>query len=371
MKITTDRKALADTLAWVTRVLPGSPNTPVLGGVRLHAEHGYLTLFAFDYEATHQARIAVEVTDDGECLVSGAFLRSLVGALTAKDVTLALEDGSLVIASGRSTYRAQTLDLSSYPKLPPTPEPSGSTDGDAFAAAVLAVLGASDDEAPTVAIRGVRLEAADALDVVALDGRLLVHRTAPWGGEEVAVTTPGRSIAKAVGGLSGPLAIGITDKAVSLADSERTVVLRVIDEPYVNWRVATRKNADDRFAVVAERDELVDATKRAALLTKGDKDPRPVTLTLEPDSIEIAASDDTAGGSEVIEAEGDGREVIPVNPQYLLQALGAMDRGPVRIGIATRRTHDMGALLTVRPARDDDQDGREAAFAPRRGGAAR
>lgn len=371
MKLTTDRKALADTLAWVTRVLATSPNTPVLGGVRLLAQDGHLTASAFDYEASHSARIAVEVADDGECLVSGAFLRAITAAMAGKQVTLQLDGDSLTIASGRSTYRAQTLALADYPSLPPVPAPSGHTDGAAFSAAVLAVLGASDDEAPTVNIRGVRLEATDALDVIALDGKLLVHRSTPWDGDELAATTPGRSIAKAVSGLTGELTIGVSANAVSLADAERIVVLRVIDEPYVKWRVATRENADDRFSVVADRDELIGATKRAALLTKGDKDPRPVSLAIDKDSIEIAATDGTAGGSEVVDAEGDGRELIPVNPQYLLQALGAMESGPVRIGIAERRSHDMGGLLTVRPAREDDQDGREASFAPRRGGEVR
>jgi DNA polymerase-3 subunit beta len=372
VKITTNRRTLADAVAWVAQVVPRNPNQPALAGIRLRAEHNTLTISGFDYDVSHEARIAVEVTDDGECLISGAFLRAFTNAMTGKDITLQAGDGAASITSGRSTYRTQCMPLADYPKLPTAPEGLGKTDGTQLATAIAAACGAVDDDTPHDSFRGLRLEVdGNALELVGLDGKLMVHHRVAWEGELFAVTTPGGPIAKAVRGLAGAVAIGASGSALSLSDAERTVVLRVNEAKYVNWRAAHRPAADDRFGVIVDRDALLEAVKRAALLTKSGDVPSPMTLSIEPDSIEVTTADDVAGGSEVLEVEGDGSEVICLNPTYLQQALTAMQSVPVRLGIAHRTNPDMGGLMTVRPANQDDQDGREAAFAPRRGGEAR
>lgn len=372
MKITTNRRALADAVAWVAQVVPRNPDHPVLAGIRLVARDGLLTISGFDYQVSHEARLAVEITDDGEALVSGAFLRAFTNAMTGKEIQLHAEGSALTLISGRSAYRTQCLALADYPRLPSAPDPLGQTDATQLATAVTAACGAVDDETPHDSFRGLRLEVAgEALELVGLDGKLLVHHRVPWTGAAFAATTPGGPIAKAIRGLAGAVSIGCSGSALSLADAERTVVLRVHEAKYVNWRAAHRPAADDRFGVIVDRDTLLEAVKRAALLTKSGDIPSPMTLSIEPDSIEVTTADDVAGGSELLEVESGGSEVICLNPRYLHQSLEAMQSGLVRLGIAHRTTPDMGGLMTVRPAHEDDQDGREAAFAPRRGGEVR
>lgn len=371
MKITAERKALADAVAWVAQVVPRNPNHPALGGIRMRTTDGYLTLSAFDYDVSHEARVAAEITDEGECLVGAGFLRSITGALTSRSIALALEGNALTIKADRSIYTAQTFALADYPTLPTAPAPVGSVDATLLADAITACHGPVDDEAPTEGFRGMRLEGSSTgLDIVGLDGRLLVHRVLEWDGGEFATTTPGQPLATAIGGLSGRVSIGVTERAVSVADADHTIILRTMGHEYAKWRKVPRPAEMDRFGVVVERDALIESVKRAALLTRSAKDAAMVTLTIELDSIEVTTSDSTAGGSEVVDAEGDGREVIPMSPQYLLQALGAMESGLVRLGIGTRRSADMAGFTTVRPANDTD-DSREATFAARRGGAAR
>lgn len=371
MKITADRKALADAIAWVAHVVPRNPNTPALGGIVLRAADGHLALSAFDYDASRTVRMPVEVHDDGECLVLAGFLRSIVGALATPEVGLTLDGAELTLSAGRSTYTARTLALGEYPSLPAAATAMGTVDAALLADAVGACIGSVDDEAPTESFRGLRIEGtARGLDLVGLDGRMLIHRTIDWDGEHFATTTPGKPVASAVTGLRGTVTLGVDERAISLADDDRTVVLRTMSHQYANWRLVPRPSDQDRFSVVVDRDELAAAVKRASLLGRGSKDPGKVTVTYELDHIEITATEESAGGCEVVDAESDGREVVPVNPDYLLGALSAMDAGPVRIGLGLRRQPRMAGLTTVRPAHDDHND-REATFAAREGGEVR
>lgn len=372
MRIIADRRSLADAVAWVAQVIPAKPDHPALAGLRLVARNGTLTISGFDPQASHEARLAVEVRDDGEALVSAAFLRAFTGAMTGKEIEVQVDGDSLTLISGRSSYRTQCLRMADYPHLPSAPEPLGQANAIHLASAIAAACGAVDDDTPHESFRGLRLEVdGSSLELVGLDGKLMVHHRTPWEGRPFAATTPGGPIAKAVRGLAGAVAIGVSGSALSLSDAERTVVLRVHEAKYVNWRATQRPADQDRFGVIVDRNALLEAVKRAALLTKSGDVPGPMTLAIEPDSIEITTADDVAGGSEVIEVESSGSEVICLNPTYLQQALAAMQSVPVRLGVAHRTSPDMGGLMTVRPANEDDQDGREAAFAPRRGGEVR
>lgn len=372
MKIRADRKELASTVAWVAQALPRNADNPVMPGIRLRATGDRLILSAFDYDVHHEARMSVEVIDDGECLVSGAFLRTITAALSAKSVELVLDDQALTITAGRSTYRANLLKIENYPTVPAVPPSVGTIDAGLLADGITTCLGPVDDAAPVASVAGLRFEAEGGeLEIVGTDGRLLIHRALDWSGEDFAATLPSKAVAVAASGLAGAVTVGVTESSLGLSDADRTVVLRTISTPYAKWRVVPRPADDDRFAVLVDRDELAEAVKRAALLTKADKEAGAVSLTIEPDSIEITAADATAGGSEVVDAEGNGSEVIPFSPAYLSQALAAMEPGLIRLGIGRRRSPDMAALATIRPAQRATTDDRESVLAARRGGQAR
>ena len=48
MKVEVNSAALADAVAWTTRVIPARPATPILSGVKFDAIDGTLQLSAFD-----------------------------------------------------------------------------------------------------------------------------------------------------------------------------------------------------------------------------------------------------------------------------------------------------------------------------------
>ena len=50
MKVEIDTAALADAVAWTSRVIDARPSNPILAGVKLEAIDGTLQFSAFNYE---------------------------------------------------------------------------------------------------------------------------------------------------------------------------------------------------------------------------------------------------------------------------------------------------------------------------------
>ena len=72
MKVEVNSQALADAVAWTTRVIDARPATPILAGIRLEAIDGTLQLSAFNYAIS--ARHHIEA---GTCMPSEVRMKSL------------------------------------------------------------------------------------------------------------------------------------------------------------------------------------------------------------------------------------------------------------------------------------------------------
>jgi DNA polymerase-3 subunit beta len=339
MKLTAPRADLADAVAWVAQAIPKDPQQVALAGMKLSAADDTLTLQAFDWERGHTARVHVEGLDDGEVLVSGRFLNSVVGSLKGATVDLVLDDGTLTISTKASTYRAQAMDVSDFPALPPVPESRGVVDGDQLADLVNRCRGPVDDGSPFDQVRGLHLEgsADDPLTGVGMSRFAGVEVVLPWQGQEpLDATLPSKTIAAAVKGLRGPVTIGQTDGVLGLSDAERTVTLRTFDAQFVDWRLALRAASADVFAVTLDRDELADAVKRAGSLSD---DEVPIALTFASGAVEIAIEAGERGmGDEVLDAHLDNPDagvgqVVRYSARLLGDVLSVMPPGQIRVGI--------------------------------------
>lgn len=62
MKVEIDTAALADAVAWTSRVIDARPSNPILAGVKLEAIDGTLQFSAFNYEISARHHIEAGVT---------------------------------------------------------------------------------------------------------------------------------------------------------------------------------------------------------------------------------------------------------------------------------------------------------------------
>ena len=146
MKVEVNSQALADAVAWTTRVIDARPATPILAGIRLEAIDGTLQLSAFNYAISARHHIEAGVDEAGSVLVLGKLLADITKSLPAAKTYLSTDGSTMTITSGKSTFTMQLMPESEYPDLPVVPTKLGQVDSPTFAQAVNQASGVKKDE---------------------------------------------------------------------------------------------------------------------------------------------------------------------------------------------------------------------------------
>ena len=81
MKVEIDTAALADAVAWTSRVIDARPSNPILAGVKLEAIDGTLQFSAFNYEISARHHIEAGVDEAASVLVQGKLLADITKSL--------------------------------------------------------------------------------------------------------------------------------------------------------------------------------------------------------------------------------------------------------------------------------------------------
>lgn len=362
MKIRAHRKDLAYAIAWVSAAIPKRPAAAALSGIRLTADGDHLSITAFDYDTSHQARLSCEVVTEGEILVSGRFLAMVVGSFRSGDaVELVADDAGLSINCGRSVYRTRRMDIDHYPDLPAFPDQVGTIDADALAEVVRMVAPPVNEDSPHEQTVGIHLETDDrGLWAVGADGSgRAVHFVVREQDEatDLDVTVPAPTLATAVKGLAGPVQIAATEGMFGLRDGSRTVTMRTYAAKYLHgkWRGLLDKwLADDQMHATCLAGDLADAVKRASGLGTEGRESY-VGLTIAPDSITISGDGGEYGeGEDVIEAECEVTAWMGFNAGLLLQALAAVGNGPIRIAFPGAGDLASNKPIVITAVDDDD-----------------
>lgn len=365
MKIRTERKALAEALAWVAQAVPKKSQSAAVSGIKLVAADATLTLSAFDFEVGHTVTIAAEVMDDGEALVSGRYLAMIGAGLRGETVELVL-DGHLTIKSRRSTYQIQPLLLDDYPALPTFAGRVGVIDSSALLRIVSTAAGPVDDESVFKETRGIHFEVGehvgnDALWAVGIDGggRSIHAAVAGWSQDAPLIADiPSTSVLAAVKGMEGAVEIGHADGVLALRDNNHTVTLRTFAEVKgrSNWRrVVDAAAGRVSTTVTTNAKELRAAITRAASFGDNGRESY-VGLVVEADSITVRAQAEVLGGEEVLDGEMDseGAAWFGVNAGLLGLALGALGDEQVGIGLANAGEIASNLPLYLHPLDRDD-----------------
>lgn len=353
-KIRADRAALADAAAWVAQALPKKHAAPATFGIRLTAEAEALTLQAFDFERSMAATIPAEVSASGEVLVAGHFLRQIVAAIKGKRVELALDGTRLTIAAGRSTYRVGVMALEDYPKLPDFPPVVGRIEADDLRAIASTVEHASSRDEMLAILTAVHLE-GDGEHVTAqtTDRFRIASTETRWDGkEDFTANVPAVSLLAMLKGLGGPLEVGASEGLFGVRDGSRSATTRLLDDDFP--KLASHINAEPVGTCEVDAEALAGAVKRAAMVTEENTS---IQLRITRDEIEIDAGGQDGEGSEFIECESDAEFEAGYNPDFLHDALSAVD-GKAQLGLPpspnrplTIRPLDGDAVFVVMPRR--------------------
>ena len=342
MKVEVNSQALADAVAWTTRVIDARPASPILAGIRLEAIDGTLQLSAFNYAISARHHIEAGVDESGSILVLGKLLADITKSLPAAKTYLSTDGSTLTITSGKSTFTMQLMPDNEYPDLPVVPAKLGQVDAQTFAQAVAQASVAVSREENRPVLTGIRVQFQGNKVIMSSTDRFRLSRSSfTWTPENPDINTTAL--------VRGAL---LRDVARSLDEHQNIVVDFDPENPSLlgfenAGRVSTSQLIDGEFPAVdrlyadeypihavINKQDLISAIKRVSLVAERNA---PIRMAFTSQELTLTAgSVDEAQAKEILDIDMDGEDItVAFNPAYLIEGLSAISEPFVRMKMTT------------------------------------
>lgn len=342
MKVEVNSGALADAVAWTTRVIDARPSNPILAGIRLEAADGALRLSAFNYEISARDHIEAGVDESGSILVLGKLLADITKSLPSEKTYLSANSTTLTITSGKSTFTMQLMPNAEYPDLPGMPGMLGQVDAPTFIQAVSQACVAVSREENRPVLTGVRMQFDDDKVVLTSTDRFrLARATFSWSPQDPTVHTTTlvrgsllRDVSRSLNERQN-LTLDFDTENPSLLgfdNAGRSSTSQLIDGEFP---AVDRLFADDYpIQAVIDKQSLIGAIKRVALVAERDA---PIRMVFSGQELTLSAGAvDEAQAKEIIDVDMDGDDItVAFNPSYLIEGLSAISEPYVRMKLTT------------------------------------
>ena len=118
MRFTVSQASLTKALSVVSKGMASNSTLPILSGVRVIASEGTLELQTTNLTISIRHRVAANVEEPGETVISGKILSSIVKTLADAAVTFDGDERSVTITCEKSVFKLNVLDPSDFPEFP-------------------------------------------------------------------------------------------------------------------------------------------------------------------------------------------------------------------------------------------------------------
>jgi DNA polymerase-3 subunit beta len=343
MKLSIHRDTFLAALQVVGRAVSSRAAIPSLGGVKLTAASGQLTLSATDTELGLTMTVSdLAIESDGTLLLPGRLLGDVVRNLPGGEVSLALrpEQGDVELTAGSARFHLRTLSAEDFPRLPEFEGEVARLPSGPLAATIdLVARAASRDEVRPI-LTGVLLQAESAtLTMVATDSyRLSVKHTELEQAlpKPIEANVPARALRELARIIAQE---GPDDVSISLARNQAvfqagSVVLfsRLIEGQFPSWRQLIPESFEHEVRL--PRGELVEVARRVSQLAQRNA---PLRFAFAEGELTVAAETPEVGdASEALPAPYSGEPLeIAFNPQFLIEGLESIEGDELAIKLSS------------------------------------
>ena len=364
-----NRDVFSEAVSFVVKLLPQRNPQPILAGVLIEASDEGLSLSAFDYEASARTTIDATVDDPGTILVHGRLLSDIASRLPNAPIQISVdpEDG-VVLTCGSARFTLSSMPVEEYPAIPEVSGESGLVPGEEFATAIAQVAFAASRDDVTPVLTGVQLEVTgNRLSLVATDRYRVALREIPWDGgttgSDATALVPARTLTE-VGKTfahSGDISIAFSGSGdreiIAFTAGNKTVTSLLIKGNFPPVRRLFPEQTE-HHAVVNTAD-LAEAVRRVALVLDRAA---PLRFTFAADSVSMDASGtEQARASESVDATLSGGDdvTLGLNPQYLLESLGAGRSEFARVTFTSSENANKLSPVLITPQTSVDKGGED------------
>ena len=327
MKFECEKSLLASAIEGVSRAITNRSAIPVLEGVYLKAEGFNLTLTGYDMEMGITTTIECNVLVPGETVLDAKLLLSMVSRMPAGDVRIELtDDGQAIISGGVAEFEIPALNASDYPSLPVTGADNTMTIPTSMMRELIekTIYAVSqDDKKPAHTGELFEIEPGS-LTIVALDGyRLAIIQRDVECTRDIRIIIPAKTLQellKIMGGPDDPVKIDANRRYVVFTTNGYTIMSRLIEGDFLNYESVIPKEKKTRVTVDCKT--FINTIERASLIIT-ERLKNPLRITFAPDKITVRCQ--TPLGKVVDEfppvaMTGDPVE-IGFNNRYMLDAM--------------------------------------------------
>ncbi|MFK4836300.1 DNA polymerase III subunit beta [Microbacterium sp. ZW T2_14] len=372
MKFHVNRDVFSEAVSFVVKLLPQRNPQPILAGVLIEASAEGLSLAAFDYEASARTTIDATVDDPGTILVHGRLLSDIASRLPNAPIQIEVDDdGGILLTCGSARFTLASMPVQEYPAIPEVTGDSGLVPSEDFATAIAQVAFAASRDDVTPVLTGVQLEVSGtSLSLVATDRYRVALREIPWDGggtatdESTTALVPARTLTEvgktfAHGGDISIAFSGSGDREIiAFTAGNKTVTSLLIKGNFPPVR-RLFPEATEHHAVVNTA-ELAEAVRRVSLVLDRSA---PLRFTFTTDSVSMDASGtEQARATESVDATllGGDDVTLGLNPQYLLESLGAVKSEFVRITFTSSENANKLSPVLITPQTSVDRAGSDS-----------
>ncbi|EZP27684.1 DNA polymerase III subunit beta [Microbacterium oleivorans] len=360
MKFHVNRDVFSEAVSFVVKLLPQRNPQPILAGVLIEAGDEGLSLAAFDYEASARTRIEATVDEPGTILVHGRLLSEIASRLPNAPIQITQDaDGEIVLTCGSARFTLAAMPVAEYPAIPEVSGDSGLVPGDDFSTAIAQVAFAASRDDVTPVLTGVQLEVTGHdLSLVATDRYRVALREINFDSGAVAreesttALVPARTLTE-VGKTfahSGDIQVSFSGSGdreiIAFTAGNKTVTSLLIKGNFPPVRRLFPAQTE-HYAVVNTA-ELAEAVRRVSLVLDRSA---PLRFTFSDEGVSMdAAGTEQARATESVDATLAGDEVtLGLNPQYLLEALGAVKSEFTRVTFTSSENANKLSPVLITP----------------------
>ncbi|MGX1702122.1 DNA polymerase III subunit beta [Microbacterium sp. NPDC055357] len=370
MKFHVNRDVFSEAVSFVVKLLPQRNPQPILAGVLIEASDAGLSLSAFDYEASARTTIEATIDEPGTILVHGRLLSEIASRLPNAPIQIEVDDDGILLTCGSARFTLSSMPVQEYPAIPEVTGDSGVVPGEDFATAIAQVAFAASRDDVTPVLTGVQLEVSGTtLSLVATDRYRVALREIPWDGgttasdEPVTALVPARTLTE-VGKTfahSGEIRVAFSGSGdreiIAFTSGNKTVTSLLIKGNFPPVR-RLFPDATEHHAVVNTAD-LAEAVRRVSLVLDRSA---PLRFTFTTDTVSMDASGtEQARASESVDANLIGDEVtLGLNPQYLLESLGAVRSEFARVTFTSSDNANKLSPILITPQTSVDKSGEDS-----------
>lgn len=360
MKFHVNRDVFSEAVSFVVKLLPQRNPQPILAGVLIEASGAGLSLAAFDYEASARTTIEATVDEPGTILVHGRLLSEIASRLPNAPVQVEVDDdGGIVLTCGSARFTLASMPVQEYPAIPEVSGETGLVPAEEFATAIAQVAFAASRDDVTPVLTGVQLEVSGTkLSLVATDRYRVALREIPWDGGADASAAPTSALVPArtlteVGKTfahGGDISIAFSGSGdreiIAFTAGNKTVTSLLIKGNFPPVRRLFPEQTEHH--AVLNTADLAEAVRRVSLVLDRSA---PLRFTFTTDNVSMDASGtEQARATESVDSHLVGDDVtLGLNPQYLLESLGAVKSEFVRITFTSSENANKLSPVLITP----------------------